>query len=199
MDVLAARRLAVAVLGRDLRRGVAGRDWRDPDGDSLPLRVFRGWGVACAGLSARRDVVAVSYRGARAPSPPKDSVLVLTDGGWVAADLVRRVRTREHLCPDGLDSATELWTLDRPISGPLMRVFERGTYHVAGGALRYRRGKGGRQPLTAEVFIESSALEGTGGRILLRLMSDRTPVGDGAWLADVSLWPSGVASSRREE
>jgi hypothetical protein len=32
----------------------------------------------------------------------------------------------------------------------LVRLFESGEYHLADGALRYRRGGGGRQPLTPE-------------------------------------------------
>jgi hypothetical protein len=199
MEVISARRLAVTALSRDLRRGVAGRDWFDPVGDSLPLRAFRGWGLTCPGGDTHRGVTVVAYRGERTPNPAKDSVLVLTGAGWVPADLVHRSRTRQPLCPDGLDSDTELWTLDPPLSGVLMRVFEHGSYHVAGGALRYRRGRGGRQPLTAEVFAGTSALEGTRGRILLRLDSDREAWGDGAWSVGVSLWSREVAPRGMEK
>ncbi len=194
MEVISARRLAATAMSRDLRRGVAGRDWLAPMDDSLALRVFRGWGLVCPGGEARRGVTVVAYRGERTPNPAKDSVLVLTDGGWFPADLVHRSRTTQPLCPDGLDSDTELWALDPPISGVLMRVFERGSYHVAGGALRYRRGRGGRQPLTAEVFAGSSTLQGARGRILLRLDSDREPWGDNAWSVGISLWPREVSS-----
>lgn len=188
MDVISARRLATTVLGRDLRRGIAGRDWLGPVGDSLPLRAFRGWGLACPGGTTGPGVTVVAYRGERAPNPAKDSVLVLTDEGWLAADLVGRAGTTQPLCPDGLDSDTELWTLDPPVSGALMRVYEHGSYHLADGALRYRRGRGGRQPVTAEVFRESSTLEGTPGRILLTLVSDREPRRDGEWVAEITVW-----------
>ncbi len=188
MDVLSARRVAATVMGRDLRRGVAGRDWLDPAGDSLPLRVFRGWGLSCASVAARPGAVVVAYRGERRPNPVKDSVLVFTEGGWRPADLVHRARTREPACSDGLDSDAEVWAVDPPISGPLLRVFEHGSYHVAGGALRYRRGRGGRQPLTPEVFPGPSGMEGSRERVLLRLVSDRAPWGGGIWSTWIPLW-----------
>jgi hypothetical protein len=34
----------------------------------------------------------------------------------------------------------------------LVRLFERGSYHLSGSALRYRRGGSGRQPLTPEIW-----------------------------------------------
>lgn len=188
MDVLSARRVAATVMGRDLRRGVAGRDWPDPAGDSLPLRAFRGWGLSCVSVAGRPGTVVVAYRGERRPNPVKDSVLVLTERGWRPANLVSRARAREPACPDGLNSDVEVWAVDPPISGPLLRVFERGSYHVAGGALRYRRGRGGRQPLTPEVFLGPSGMEGSRGRILLRLVSDRAPWGGGTWSTWIPLW-----------
>ncbi|HIF20809.1 MAG TPA: hypothetical protein EYQ27_02630 [Gemmatimonadetes bacterium] len=41
-------------------------------------------------------------------------------------------------------------TPDEPVV--LARLFERGSYHISGKALRYRRGGAGRQPLTPEVL-----------------------------------------------
>lgn len=199
MDVLSARRVAAMVMGRDLRRGVAGRDWPDPVGDSLPLRVFRGWGLSCASVAARPGTIVVAYRGERSPSPVKDSVLVLTDGRWLPADLIDRARIREPSCSDGLDFDMEVWTVDPPISGPLLRVFEHGSYHVQGGALRYRRGRGGRQPLTPEVFTGSSTMEGSRDRVLLRLVSDRAPWGGGTWSTSIPLWSREVTPPGREE
>ena len=187
MDVLSARRLVAIVLGRDVRGGVAGRDWPEPDGDSLPLRAFRGWAVPCPSEEPAPGRVVVAYRGERSPSPAKDSVLVLTAGGWLPADLVGRAGVEEPTCPRGLDFDMEIWTVDPPVDGLLLRVFERGSYHVEGGAVRYRRGGGGRQPLTPEVFLASSSLEGDGGRVLLRLVTDRAPWGGGERLVEVSL------------
>lgn len=197
MDVLSARRLAAVVVGRDLRRGVAQRDWMDPAGDSLALRVFRGWSLACPTSPRRSEGVDIAYRGARAPVPAKDSVLVLTGEGWVAADLVRRVRVDRSSCLKGLDSTAELWTLDPPVSGPLMRVFERGSYHISNRALRYRRGRGGRQPLTSLVFGESSAMTGTGDRVLIQLVAESPGIEGGVASADVSLWSGADASQAR--
>ena len=188
MDVLSARRVAATVMGRDLRRGVAGRDWPDPVGDSLPLRVFRGWGLFCAAVSTRPGTVVVAYRGERSPSPVKDSVLVLIDGRWRPADLVGRARGTEASCSDGLDFESEVWQVDPPVSGSVLLVFEHGSYHVSGGALRYRRGKGGRQPLTREVFVGASGIAGSRGRVVLRLVSDRAPWGGGMWSKGIPLW-----------
>ncbi len=193
MDVISARRMTAAVIGRDLRQGVAGRDWPDPAGDSLPLRAFRGWSLTCSSDPLRPGTAVVAYRGERSPNPAKDSVLVLTGGGWLPADLVSRVGKGKALCPTGLESDVELWTLDPPVSGFLMRVFERGSYHITDGALRYRRGRGGRQPLTAEVFTKSSALNGTHGRLLLTLASGRD-VSSGTWMAEIVVWAREVTS-----
>ena len=192
MDVLSARRVAATVLGRDLRRGVAGRDWPDPAGDSLPLRAFRGWGLSCGAASARPSSIVVAYRGERSPSPVKDSVLMLGAGGWMPADLVGRARGAGAPCSDGLDFQSEVWQVDPPVSGSVVLVFERGSYHLAGGALRYRRGKGGRQPLTREVFVGASGIGGSGGRVVLMLVSDRAPWGGGMWSKGIPLWSRDV-------
>ncbi len=46
-----------------------------------------------------------------------------------------------------------MWELDPPVPGAVIgRLFERGSYHLAAGAFRYRPGRGGRQPLTAQVL-----------------------------------------------
>lgn len=199
MDAMSARRMAVTVIGRDFRQGVAGRDWPDPVGDSLPLRAFRGWALRCPEDPGRPGGVVVAYRGDRSPNPAKDSVLVLTPQGWHPTDLVRRAGTTRPSCPGGLDFDTELWTLEPPAPGVLMRVFERGSYHLAEGALRYRRGRGGRQPLTPEVFVESSALGGSRGRLLLRLATDREAWGGATWSTEVSLWSRETTRGGREE
>jgi hypothetical protein len=39
----------------------------------------------------------------------------------------------------------------------LARLFERGSYHLTGSALRYRRGGSGRQPLTPEIWSSSTS------------------------------------------
>ena len=173
MDLLSARRLAAIVIGKELRAGVRGRDWTPPVADSLPLRAFRGWGPVCGVGSESRNIM-VAYRGARAANPAKDSVVVLTADGWRQADLTARA-SASGACSTDLGGEAEVWTIDPPVTGGLVaRVFERGSYHLSGGALRYRRGLGGRQPLTPELFDDDrSTMRALSDRVVLWLVSDR--------------------------
>jgi hypothetical protein len=187
MDLLSSRRLAAIVVGKELRAGVRGRDWVVSDSDSLPLRAFRGWGPVCGPGTGPRDIV-VAYRGERATNPAKDSVLIFTADGWHQADLTRRASGASS-CGADLGGRYETWTLDPPISGALVaRVFERGSYHVSGGALRYRRGLGGRQPLTLDVFDERSTLGGLVDGVVLWLPADGVPRGADSSSADLRIW-----------
>lgn len=190
LDVISARRLATRVMAKELRAGVAGRDWKAPQGDSLALRAFRGWGWVCGVVGADGSKLLVSYRGERRPNPAKDSVLVLTASGWRAAELVERAEA-DPSCPAGFSADAEAWTLDPPIrDAVIVRVFERGSYHVVGDAFRYRRGLGGRQPLTLEVFTnEFSGLGGSEGRILLSLVGRREAAWGRTQPGRVVLWP----------
>ena len=88
------------------------------------------------------------------PDPEKDSVLFVTvDGSWAAADLVGSSPTGTR-CALAPESPLQLWRFSGvpPVGTVLGRVYERGTYYASDGALRYRRGAGGRQPLTPEVL-----------------------------------------------
>ena len=177
MDLLSARRLAAIVIGKELRAGVRGRDWVVAAPDSLALRAFRGWGPVC-GLGTEPEDIVVAYHGERAVNPVKDSVLVLTADGWRQADLTGR-SSGYGSCSRDLGGEPEVWTLDPPVAGALVvRIFERGSYHVSGGALRYRRGLGGRQPLTPEVFDDDrSGVEARVDRVIVRLFAEGTRAG----------------------
>ncbi len=73
----------------------------------------------------------------------------------------------------------------------LARLFERGSYHVSGAALRYRRGRGGRQPLTPEVFdTPPSGFVKEGGSLALEWMRLRDG-GEWHWLGQLAA--AGVA------
>ncbi len=172
MDLLSARRLAAIMIGKELRAGVRGRDWIGPALDSLSLRAFRGWGPVC-GLGSEPGKIVVAYHGERAPNPVKDSVLILTADGWRRADLTGRAWVPRS-CRLDLGGDSEVWTIDPPVAGALVaRIFERGSYHVSGGALRYRRGWGGRQPLTLDVFDgDRSSIEARVDRVILNLVAD---------------------------
>jgi hypothetical protein len=173
MDLLSARRLAAVVLGKELRAGVRGRDWVVHAPDSLSLRAFRGWGPVC-GPGTEPGKIVVDYHGERLANPVKDSVLILTADGWWPTDLTRRASGVES-CAMDTDGNPELWSIDPPVPGALVaRVFERGSYHVSGGALRYRRGRGGRQPLTLDVFDDDrSTIEASSAEVVFRLVADR--------------------------
>jgi hypothetical protein len=153
-ELLDAARTARVVLGAELGAGVPGRDWVVTSPGVVELRAFRGWAAVCPARGKATEIV-VAYRGLRAPDPAKDSLLVL--GGW---DTWRPVgllgrRVDEEGCPSSSGTSpapgasVERWSLDRPVEGvALVRLFEHGSYHLTDGALRYRRGSAGRQPLT---------------------------------------------------
>ena len=188
MDLLSARRLAAIVIGKELRAGVRGRDWIGPASDSLSLRAFRGWGPVCGSVAEHGNIV-VAYHGERAANPVKDSVLILTADGWRRADLTGRA-SGARSCVMDLGGDPEVWTIEPPIAGALVaRIFERGSYHVSGGALRYRRGLGGRQPLTQEVFDDDrSTMETLVHGVVLRLVADGIPQGADTSLASLQFW-----------
>ncbi len=160
-ELLETERTLTWVLSRELRRGGRG-DRSAVAGDSLSLRAFRGSGLVCVQADSLLGVV---RRGSRGPDPRKDSVLVLSaKGGWTVHRLTDRHGSAA--CPDEPDPA-ETWVLDPPPEGRsvLVRYFERGSYHVADGALRYRRGLSGRQPLTPALMGAESGLVESSGRV----------------------------------
>lgn len=138
---------------RHLLRAEVGSAWPEgvgaPAADSLSLRAFRGHGLPC-GVSPRGTYARVS--GIRGPSAKKDSLWILYED-WtqrvVALDAARPAPP--GVCPEGALPVVALVHERNDTAVPiLIRYFERGTYHLSGGALRYRRGGGGRQPLTPE-------------------------------------------------
>jgi prepilin-type N-terminal cleavage/methylation domain-containing protein len=154
-DELWAMRATRSVLRNEVVMGAPGVDWTSHAPDSLRVRAFRGLAFVC-GVGPDTSLV-VRRRSPRRPDPAKDSLLVLdASGTWSVRDLAG---VTSSACPDPPGSAftpgavTERWRMDEPAEDAvLVRLFERGSYHLASRALRYRRGGGGRQPLTAEVF-----------------------------------------------
>ena len=191
-DTLAALRASRVVLRRELRFGVRGIDWVDFAPDSIRLRAFRGVGVVCTDGVLAPDLM-VAWSGIRALEPEKDSVLLLTgQGAWVRADLLS-VRSTSDRCVTDPRTDVERWRLSvtPEESIVLARLFERGSYHVSGAALRYRRGRGGRQPLTPEVFdTPPSGFVKRGGSLALEWI--RLQDG-GAWHWLAQLAAAGVA------
>ncbi len=146
-EALETVRTAAWLLPEELSGGIPGRDWW-VEGDSVVLRAFRALGLVKAGSVQGPELMAC-VRGIRMPNPEKDSVLLLgVDGGWQAYELESRVRVAAE-CTGVEGGWEERWTLSAEPGDPILgRIFELGSYHLADGALRYRRGAGGRQPLT---------------------------------------------------
>ena len=117
--------------------------------DSVRLRAIRGSGVIC---SRDGGVLRVRYRGIRRPDPEKDSVLVVHDSATAGTvfRLSAVVGSDDASCGPGFQLTVE----GTPPGRGLVLVFEPGTYHLADGALRYRRGRGGRQPVTETVLAD---------------------------------------------
>lgn len=179
-ETLAAIRVARHVLRSELRVAEPGRDFTSA-GDSLGLRAFRGAGAVCPDRPAPEELL-VAYEGLRGPDPEKDSVLILLgDGRWWPARLLDAAPT-SLACSAAPQASVQRWRLSAvpPPGAALARVFERGSYHVSGGAVRYRRGAGGRQPLTPEVLDERlSHLVSSTRRLALELVTG--PVSGGSW------------------
>lgn len=138
----------------------------DPElpGD-LPVRADRWWGRVCDTVP-RPGRATLQLRGLRQPDPDKDSLVLVSVTGQLERRELEAVRSVDH-CDDG---AVEVaWT---PLPGEepplLVRGYERGVYRLD-HAFRYRRGLGGAQPLTAEVFHpDSLVLEVDSGEVALR-------------------------------
>ena len=151
-DALVALRVSRHLLRAELRVGLPGRDWRLAD-DSLGLRAFRGTALVCP-TRPSPDELLVRYAGMRAPDPTKDSLLLVTGRGEVEVRALAGVAATADPCAAAGPGTVGRWRLDRepPADVVLARLFERGSYHLSGSALRYRRGLSGRQPLTPEVW-----------------------------------------------
>jgi hypothetical protein len=168
-ELLEVERLAPWLLERELAGSRPGEDWA-PAPEGLSVRAYRGWGARCTDVASGEGApgVVVGYRGLRQPDVAKDSVeLTHADGRQSVAPL-EGVATVDPADLEGWGGAGDRCTADtrplqlrwpeddRVVSTPgdavvFVRVFERGLYAVD-DALRYRRGAGGRQPLTAAVL-----------------------------------------------
>lgn len=175
-EALETERILRWVVREEVRAARPGVDW-SVDGDSLPLRAFRGVARVCAHPGNGR--LLVHWRGMRAPDPRKDSVLLLArSGAWTGHRLTGRDASARGCGETGgtPGGRVEEWRVDPAPPGTvaptLARFFERGVYFVADSALRYRRGGGGRQPLTAARLDPSGSgmSAGPGGSLVLRAL-----------------------------
>lgn len=165
-EVLEAERLVRQIVPREVRVGRPGRDWALAPSGALSLRAFRALLRPCLGPHIEGTVEGTVV-GHRDPDPAKDSALVLTSRGvWIPVAVTGAER-RSAGCRPG-----PAWRLstDPGVPDPvLLRLFERGEYSLRDGTLRYRRGRSGRQPLTAGVLDPAASGFRPGPRGVVRL------------------------------
>lgn len=174
-EALEAVRTARHVLAWELRveggrRESGGAPGGGPPSDTLGLRAYRGAGLVCPG-TLPGSALRVVAEGVRDADPEKDSVRVLgAAGAETVAALVSVLPAPP--CPMAPGRPAAVWTLSADLpSQPVVALhFERGSYHLTGSALRYRRGAAGRQPLTPEALrTPASRFEAWGGGTAVRL------------------------------
>jgi hypothetical protein len=170
-DGLEVARTVWAVLDEELGVARPGRDWNVDSNGVLDLRAFRGFGRVCPGAGEAGFTVA--FRGDRLPEPVRDSVLALReDGEWTSASLVSVGPASGTAGCATAAGESALRVRGPPEAGPavvFLRFFERGSYHLTDRAFRYRRGGGGRQPLTSDRVGERSAFSLAGDALQVNL------------------------------
>jgi type II secretory pathway component PulJ len=154
-ETLAAVRSGMAILSYELRALEPARDLASLGRDSARIRAFRGRGIVCARDSTSAHV---RYSGLRSPDPAKDSILVLTAAGREGTAAVAPVNpSQTPLCAGQPGETVLAFAPDTLlVPGAIALIFEHGEYHLSSAALRYRRGAGGRQPLTPSVLADDS-------------------------------------------
>ena len=178
-DALLAERIARVVLRGELAR--ADGTWRVGE-DSVALRSYRGTGIVCGPGPATGELI-VAYRGDRLPDPRKDSVELTTETGVVSVFALASTEPGTGACPGAAaGEETMRWSVDGlvPLDVVMARVFESGTYHLVGSALRYRIGRGGRQPLTPRVWEDERTGFGVGDAAVRLELHRRAGYGAGS-------------------
>lgn len=145
-----AVRVAQVVLGAELR-SLGTPDLSVLTPDSVRIRAVRGGGPVC---EARGQELLVRYRGVRRPEPAKDSVVLVRASTATPALAIAGVAA-DPRCGGALRLTVDGDLRDTDLG--LALVFETGSYSIGDGALRYRRGAGGRQPLT-ETLLRGGGL-----------------------------------------
>lgn len=154
--VAEALRVSALVAGAELALLEPSADADFLSESAVSLRAFRGVAVPCGGSEGE---LIVRYRGMRRPEPEKDSVV------WVSARAPERplalawsAGAEDVSCrADPSDDVLRWWLSEPHPSSGLLLLYERGSYHLEGGAFRYRRGAAGRQPLTESLLVERAS------------------------------------------
>lgn len=142
-------RTVTTVLAGEARRSIA-MDVRAFSTDSLAIRSFRGAALPCGSAAG---AVHVRFTGDRLPDPAKDSVLVVATPHEHTLGLIDSRAVADAACQPAPRETVLAWRLEGTVPVPsVLLLFESGTYHLSSGALRYRLGNAGRQPLTAEAL-----------------------------------------------
>lgn len=162
-ELLATVRTVRSLLRREAR--ASGAEVWTVASDSIGLRAYRGGAVVCRDPRGSAEIL-VAPQGIRGADPDKDSVWVLSSDGRENVLSLLQVQPGGSGCGGDADRSLQRWTLSAPLAGRpvLLRYFERGSYHLSGGAFRYRRGTA-RQPLTPESLRTPESHFG-GGRLL---------------------------------
>lgn len=148
-----AVRTTAMVLSGEARR-MTRADVRALSDDSIAVRAFRGSGIPCGVWAGG---IVVRYAGDRLPDPAKDSVLVIGTALPTALVMLDS-RLATSSCPALAGESVLEWRLGGSApAASLILLFESGSYHLSGRALRYRTGAAGRQPLTAEALHDAGS------------------------------------------
>ncbi|MDG2283469.1 MAG: hypothetical protein P8L45_10120 [Longimicrobiales bacterium] len=168
-DRVVADRIARLILRSELN-ALAPAEIRSTGGDSIRLRAVRGAGRVCA-IGVDSSVV-VDLQTHRAPDPAKDSLSLVGPLGGLLVLGLASITPAPGECGAAPEGRPVRLRTEGSVEYPMvfLRVFETGAYHLARGALRYRIGGGGRQPLTPEVWDEASTLDWDGRRLRVRLL-----------------------------
>lgn len=160
LRIFRGRAVACGVAGDAVLVRYRGVRAPEPAKDSvIPLGGMLGWyatdGTAGGGVAGGGVARGGGYRGTIMGGGFGGLGIPGEDNAPVASALLGSA-AHSAGCPLAAGESLYRWTLESPpLTGTLFLLFESGSYHLAGGALRYRRGESGRQPLTAEWFDDS--------------------------------------------
>ncbi len=136
-EFIGSMRVLRQTIRQEIRVGLRERD-AVLGADSISLRAFRGTAIVCRRESPTDYLL--SFRGYRTSDTSKDSVLVIgPDGQTEVAALLSSGQTPDQ-CDGGAGASARVWRLDRETRADavVIRLFERGSYHLSGSALQYR-------------------------------------------------------------
>jgi len=146
-DATEATWITAALLSDELRMAHVAADRAASSPDSLAIRAFRGMAIVCDTADGRATA---RWTGTRSPEPDKDSLL---HEERALAFSLSAMSVDCAVLPGEKRVVFEADTTVRP--GDVLLLFERGAYHLTDRALRWRVGAAGRQPLTAEIFVDA--------------------------------------------